>query len=57
MGARQTKPEPPAEPKSNDVNAKEIIVHEERNNYPAILNIDTRNDHFREPSGSMFQWN
>ena len=53
MGPRQTKPEPPAEPKSS-VNAKEIIVHEERNNYPSLVNIDARNDHFGGP-GSPFQ--
>ena len=54
MGPRQTKPEPPAEPKCKDINAKEIIVHEEHNNYPALINIDGRNDHFGEPSDSGF---
>ena len=54
MGPRATKPEPPAEP--NTINAKEIIVKEERNNYPSLVNIDARNDHFGEP-GSPFQLN
>ena len=53
MGTRATKPEP----KSNNVNAKEIIVHEERNNYPSLFNIDARNDHFGEPSRSPSQLN
>ena len=57
MGPRQTKPEPPAEAKCKDINAKEIIVHKEHNNYPAVLNIDARNDRFGEPTGSMFKWN
>ena len=52
MGTRATKPEP----KSNNVNAKEIIVHEERNNYPSLFNIDARNDHYGEPSGFQLNW-
>jgi hypothetical protein len=56
MGTRATKPAPPPEPKSNNVNAKEIIVHEERNNYPSLFNIDARNDHYGEPSGFQLNW-
>ena len=52
MGNPESKPKPPAEDKS--VNAKEIFVHEEHNNYPALINIDGRNDHFSEPSDSGF---
>ena len=52
MGNPGSKQKPPAEDKS--INAKKIIVHEEHNNYPALINIDGRNDHFGEPSDSGF---
>ena len=55
MGPRLTTPRPPTEDKS--INAKEIIVRNEHNNYPALFNVDARNDRFGEPTGSMFQWN
>ena len=48
MGNPGSKPKPQAEHKS--VNTKEIIVHQEHNNYPALFNVDGRNDHFGEPS-------
>ena len=54
MGTGATKPAP--RPESNNVNAKEIIVHEERNNYPSLFNIDARNDHYGEPSGFQLNW-
>ena len=49
-----TDPKPPAELKSNNVNVKEIIVHEEHNNYPTIFNINALNNHFRELSDGGF---
>ena len=52
MGKPCSKPKPPAEDKS--VNAKEMIVHQEHNNYPALFNVDARNDHFGEPSDGGF---
>lgn len=52
---QNTDPEPPAAPKSNNVNnAREIIVHEEHNPNYAFVNVDVRNDHFGEPSDGGF---
>ena len=51
-GSKPTTPKPPTEDKS--INAKEIIVRNEHNNYPALFNVDARNDHFGEPSDDGF---
>ena len=50
--SKPTTPKPPTEDKS--INAKEIIVRNEHNNYPALFNVDARNDHFGEPSDGGF---
>ena len=52
--SKETDPKPPAKLQSNEINPREIVIHEEHNMHNALVNIDARNDHFGEPSEGGF---